>query len=314
MKYFKLFLVVVSFFITTVAINGQTRSGVLVGLQYESTSHENPYVHVEGSNSLTPTSVTGYSDNTSHFYFPFGYVNYSKNGFSEFSTYALHMLVVGTMNLMNPNKQYEYTTDKTYSGDSYADGYTPIFDNSDQFSVGNKGLEASFNDMDLFRMVFASSMEKFLGLPVLIGGQAGLGNFGVHFAGVQEGHEPSDVNNDYVGLVNFNETADLYFGVNTGYATEIMGADLALLTVQYDWYFFIDGVSQTGEERVFGGNKLTVELIYFPFDAKEDYLSNLFFKAFYKSSTVPYMKEFAEKFPTNYTFTKIGLGVNYLIF
>jgi len=313
MKYLiKVFTIIIV--LATLPTNGQTRSGIVVGVQYESTSHQNPYVFVEGNSASSPISVTEYSDNTSHFYIPFGYSVFSKKGFGEVSSYALHMIVVGTMNLISPSKQYEYSTDKTYSGDSYADGYTPIFDDAGQFSVGNKGLEASFNDMDLFRFAFAGSMEEYISLPILLGGQGGLGNFGVHFAAIQEGHEPSEANNDYVGLVNFNETADLYFGVNTGYASEIIGGDLVILSVQYDWYFFIDGVDQIGDERKMEGSKLTVELTYFPFDHQSEYLKNMFIKAFYKSSDVPYMKQFAESIPTNYTFTKIGLGINYLIF
>ncbi|MBL1213951.1 MAG: hypothetical protein HND52_11390 [Ignavibacteriae bacterium] len=308
--------IVILFLLWTTIIVCQERSGLQIGVQYEMTSHTNPYVFVEGTDQLNPISVKGFEDNTSQVYFPFGYVNYSKKGYSEFSTYAFHMLAVGGMNLLSSNKEYVFTTDKTYSGDSYADGYTPVFDNAG--SVGaeyknfntNKGLEASFEDLDLVRLVYSGSLNKVIGVPLMLGAQGGLGNFGVHFAKVQPGHETTELNNDHTGLVNFNETVDLYFGANVGYVTEIFEGDLAMLLVQYDWYYFIKGVP---DNSFFDGNKLTVELSYFPFDYRRKFLKNLFFKAFYKTSSVPYMKTFAEKFETDYTFSKIGIGVNYLI-
>lgn len=294
----------------------QERSGLSIGVQYETTSHENPYVFVGGSNAMAPESVTGFSDNTSQFYFPLGYTSYSPKGYSELSTYAFHLLFVGAINLIGSQKQYVYNTDKTYSGDSYADGYTPVFSNSENIGKeygnfnGNKGLEASFNDLDLFRMVYSGSMKEAIGIPVMLGLQGGIGNLGVHFAQIEEGHEPSDINNDKTGLVNFNDAADLYFGVNTGYVTQIFNGDLAMLLIQYDWYYFIKGVTDNSK---LAGHKLTFELTYFPFDYRKKFLKNLFFKAFLKTSVVPYMKDFADKTPTDYSFTKFGIGVNYFI-
>ncbi|MCF8241208.1 MAG: hypothetical protein K9J16_07465 [Melioribacteraceae bacterium] len=310
----KILIVLTLFTFTVIA---QTRSGLMVGVQYESTSHTNPYVFVGGTDPLNPLSVQGFSDNTSHVYFPFGYASYSENGYSEFSSYALHELVVGVMNLLNSNKQYKYSTDKTYSGDSWADGYVPVLDGANSVSQqtnsiagGNFGLEASFLDMDFLRLAYAGTMQDFLNLPVMLGFQGGVGNFGVHFAKVQEGHEPSEINNDGTGLVNFNEAVDLYFGPSIGYVTQIFPGDLAMLLVQYDWYYFIKG---TGDEMRLDGNKLTFELTYFPFDRRKPMLKNLFFKLFYKTSTVPYMKKFADSLPVDYSFSKIGIGVNYFI-
>ncbi len=34
------------------------------------------------------------------------------------STYAGHLLITGLINLINPNKQYKFTTDKVYGGES----------------------------------------------------------------------------------------------------------------------------------------------------------------------------------------------------
>ncbi len=302
--------------ISTTITTAQERTGVFAGFTYETTSHENPYVFVDGSNAMDPLSVTGFSDNTNHLYFPFGYAAYSDQGYAEFSTYAFHQLFVGALNLLRTN-EYKIGVDKTYSGDSWADGYVPVFNDAGEIGnqydnfTGNKGLEASFIDMDFLRLVYSGSIKSYAGIPLMLGFQGGIGNFGVHFAQVEEGHEPSEINNDYTGLVNFNEAVDLYFGINTGYVTEIFEDDLAMLLIQYDWYYFIKG---TGDEMRLEGNKLTVELTYFPFDYRKKFLKNIFFKGFYKSSTVPYMKDFAEKFPTDYSFSKIGLGVNYFIF
>lgn len=313
----KIIMISISIFVLNLFVTAQTRSGLMIGVQYETTSHTNPYVLVGGTNAAAPNSVTGFSDNTSHFYFPFGFANYSTKGYSEFSTYAFHQLLVGVMNLLNSGKDYKFTTNKTYSGDSWADGYVPVFDNANSVFIQNNnnainyGLEASFIDMDFLRLAYAGSMKSFLGLPFMLGLQGGVGNFGVHFAKVQEGHEPTELNNDGSGLVNFNETVDLYFGPSLGYVTEIFKGDLAMLLVQYDWYYFIKG---SGDENRFDGNRLTVELTYFPFEYESNFLGNMFFKGFYKTSTVPYMKTFAEQIPTDYTFSKIGLGVNYFVF
>lgn len=309
----------ISIIITLLAcsIVAQTRSGLMVGVQYEATSHTNPYVYVGGNDPLNPQSVKGYSDNTSHFYFPFGYVNYSKKGYSEFSTYAFHLLFVGVLNLINPNKEYKYTTNKTYSGDSWADGYSPVLDEADgvyhEYNpyATDHGLEASYVDMDFLRLAFSGNIDEWIGVPLMIGAQGGIGNFGVHFAKVMDGHEPTELNNDKNGLVNFNETVDLYFGPSIGYVTEIMDDDLAMIQLQYDFYYFIKGTGN--DEYRLDGNRFTAELTYFPFDYRQSIWKNLFFKVFYKTSTVPYMKDFADKMPTNYTYSKIGIGINYLI-
>ena len=298
----------------TVNSFSQTRSGLAMGFQYELTSHTNPYVKVENG------VVQGFEDNTNFLYFPFSYSNYSKNGFSELSTNAFHLLFVGALNLLNPNKQYEYTTDKTYSGDSYADGYVPIFNdfesNTSEFWNLNpqEGIEASFSDTDLLKLAYAGSMGKSIGVPVMIGFQGGVGQMGVHFAKVREGSEPSDVNAGAIDVESFNDATDLYFGPSIGYVTELFGNDLAMLIVQYDWYYFIKGIDDSGEDMMLNGNKLTFEFTYFPFDYRESFLKNLHFKFIYKTSSVPFMKKFAETTPTDYDFTKIGLSINYFVF
>jgi hypothetical protein len=287
-----------------------------LGIQYELTSHTNPYVDV-GIDAVNQ----GFEDKTSFFYFPFAHSSYSKHAFSEFSTNAFHLLFKGALNLINPNKEYKYTTDKTYSGDSYADGYVPIFDDfekntSEYWSVNpHEGIEASFSDTDLLRFAYAASMaESVIGLPIMLGFQGGVGQMGIHFAKVREGHEPSSLNNGAIGITSFNDATDLYFGPSIGYVTEVLGNDLAMLLVQYDWYYFIKGIDDSGEDRMLNGNKLTLELTYFPFDIRDKYLDNLFFKFIYKTSTVPYMKGFSDKISVDYEFTKIGFGINYFIF
>jgi hypothetical protein len=294
----------------------QERSGLYVGVNYNVNTYTNPYVYVTG-NQLEPTSVSGFEDNSTNFYFPCGYATYSKAGYSEFSTSAFHYLFVGALNLLNPNKEYTITTDHTYSGDSYADGYVPVLNNvtqntSQYWNFGNnQGLEASFAEIDLFRMVYSGNFgESLLGLPFMAGFQGGVGNFGVHFARVQEGAEPGDANNDGTGLVNFNDAVDLYFGANVGYVTEIMGDDLAMLVLQYDWHFFIKGV---GTETQLKGNRITLELTYFPFGEDEGFLSNLFFKGFYKHNSVPYMKKFADTISTDFSNSSVGIGVSYFL-
>lgn len=297
----------------TVNSFSQTRSGLAMGFQYELTSHTNPYVKVENG------VVQDFEDNTNYLYFPFAYSNYSKKGYSELSTNAFHLLFVGALNLLNPNKEYVYTTDKTYSGDSYADGYVPTFNdfesNTSQYWGVNpqEGIEASFSDTDLLRLAYAGSMEQsFIGLPIMIGFQGGVGQMGVHFAKVQEGHEPSS-GAPISNIESFNDATDLYFGPSIGYVTELLGNDLAMLLVQYDWYYFIKGIDESGEDMMLNGNKLTFELTYFPFDYRESFLKNIHFKLIYKTSTVPFMKKFAETTPTSYDFTKIGLSVNYFV-
>ena len=313
MKKEVLYIFVVFVFCTT--LKAQERSGIYLGVNYYSASHTNPYVYVTG-NELNPTSVQGFDDKTSQFYIPFGYASYSKEGFSEFSSYALHFLVVGALNLINPNKEYTITTDHTYSGDSWADGYVPVFDDISQTSQywnygTNKALEASYVENDLFRFAFATNkLTESIDMPVIAGVQGGVGGLGVHFAEVEKDHEPGDVNNDHSGLVNFNDAVDLYFGANIGYTTELTGHDLALVSVQYDWHYFIKGVSDNSQLK---GNRLTVEVTYFPFDVRKGFLKNLFLKAFYKHNSIPYMKKFAEKIETTYTNTTLGLGVSYFI-
>lgn len=298
-----------------VSVNAQQRSGVYLGIDFFSGSHTNPYVSYSGS-EINPTSFKGYSDNTTQFYVPFGYATYSKDGFGEFSSYAMHFLVVGAVNLLNPNKEYKFSTDKTYIGDSYADGYVPVFGDVDQTSSlwnygPGKGLEASYTETDLFRFVFATNeLTSTIKMPFMIGAQGGVGGFGVHFAKVQEGHEPSDVNSDGPGLVNFNDAVDLYFGANIGYGTEIMGEDLALVSLQYDWHYFIKGVEDDSQLK---GNRITVELTYFPFSSESGFLSNIFFKGYYRHNSIPYMKKFAESIETTYTNTIVGLGVSYFL-
>ena len=309
----KKYIIILILTLSIISTSAQTRSGLAVGFQYETTSHTNPYVKIDNG------TFQSFEDKTNFLYFPFNYGNYSKNGFSELSTNAFHLLLVGAVNLISPSKEYVISTDRTYSGDSYADGYIPIFDDFEaqtkQYWGTNsqEGIEASFNDTYLLRYIFAGSLKNtMLGLPVLFGIQGEVGQMGVHFSKVRDGHEPSPIKSAG-SVTGFNDGTVLTFGANTGYVTELLGNDLAIFSIQYDWYYFIKGVSESGEERMLNGNKLTFELTYFPFDNRQEYLNNLHFKFLYKTSTVPYMKEFSDTTPIDYEFTKIGLSINYFI-
>jgi|GEM_PF-2305912 len=298
-------------FINLLSAQSNVRSGLQMGVELRSGTHTNPYVHYSGS-ELVPTNLIGFEDVTTQVYFPFAWSVYSKDGFSEFSTSAGHLLIVGIANLLNSNKEYKFTTDKAYAGDSYADGYVPVFGdfeaNTSQYwgTAPNKGIEASYGESDLFRFIYASNaFTESIKLPVLVGFQGGIGQIGVHFANVQEGSSPTEANTDGPGLTNFNDLTDLYYGANLGFASSITGTDLAVLSVQYDWFYFIKGV----EENRGGGSRLTIEATYFPFE-NEGILGDLFFKAYYKSTTIPYMKKFNEIMPVDYKNSIIGLGVN----
>lgn len=309
------FIVLTLLLITSVIFSqDDIRSGVYLGAEYQMASHTNPYVYYEGS-ELEPTSYKGFEDKTSQLYFPFGYSVYSPKGYSEFSTSAAHYLLVGAGNLINPNKEYEFNQDHAYKGDSYADGYVPVFDDfaentSEYWNLpSGKGIEASYSEVDLFRIIYSGAfLTDLIDLPFLIGVQGGVGNIGVHFARVEEGHEPSDAADDGPGLTAFNELVDLYYGVNVGYATPFTGKDLMVVTVQYDFYYFIKGT--VNDEYVHDGNRLTIDAAYFPFENDGSVLGNLFFKVFYKTSTIPYLKKFNEKMPIDYSNSTFGLGVN----
>jgi len=292
-------------------IYSQERSGLMVGLNFLTTSHENPYVYFSGSET-NPQNFKGFSDNTTQLYIPFGYVNYSKDSYSEVSSAALHFLVLGGINLLNPNKAYKASTNKTFTGDSYADGYIPVFsdflDNTGALGTAEstRVIEASYSEIDLVRAVFSSRFIK--QLPVMFGAQGGIGKFGVHFSWVKDGSSPTPANTDGPGVVNFNDGTDLYFGVNTGAVVELGRMQLLHFSLQYDWHYFIDGV----EKAQVNGNRITLEASYFPFPDRT-FWGNLFFKAFYKHNNVPYMKKFADAQPVDYSNSTFGLGIQLII-
>lgn len=285
----------------------QDRSGLLMGLDFTSTNHTNPYVFVEGTNAYEPEGVKGFKDKTSHFFLPFGYVSYSKAGYGEMTTNAWHLLAVGAYNLMVGNSEYHSPTEGVFHGESYANNFSPVFSDNDF----DETFEVSFIDTDLFNFVFSGSMAEYIILPITVGFQGSLGNFGVQFANIRKNSEPGNANNDYVGLVNFNKTVHFTYGLNLGYVTSIINDDLAMVLVKYDKYYFIKGV---GKEYQGKGNRLQVELTYFPFGEDSPSLSALGFKATYRKSTVPYMKHFSKVIPTDYSFTKIGFGLHYILF
>lgn len=253
MRFFKVLITILTF---TSLVYSQERSGIMVGLNFLTTSHENPYVYFSGSET-NPQNFKGFGDNTTQFYIPFGYVNYSKNSYSEFSSAALHFLVLGGINLLNPNKEYKFSTDRTFLGDSYADGYIPVFsnflNNTGPLGTEENGrvIEASYSEIDLLRFVFSSRFIK--QLPVMFGAQGGIGKFGVHFSWVKDGASPTPANTDGPGVVNFNDGTDLYFGINAGTAIELGKMQLLHFLLQYDWHYFIDGV----EKAQVNGNRIT---------------------------------------------------------
>lgn len=309
MKYFLTIMILL--LISATFLSGQrgTRSGLLLGVEMQMTNHTNPYVVYEGT-EYAPTSYRGFEDNTTHFYFPFGYYVYNEDLYGEFSTSSAHLLIVGIANLLNPNKEYKYTTDKVYIGDSYADGYIPVFEDfeqntSSEWGVNSgQGIEASYNEQELFRLAMSGTLEDYY-LPFSAGVQGGIGKIGVHFANVQEGHEPSPANTDGPGLTNFNDFTHLSYGVNVGKGLSITGKDLLYVLAYYDWFYFMDGT----EEPQGGGNRLTIEATYFPFEERT-FLGNVSFKAYYKNITIPYLKNFSKVLPVDYSNSTIGLGVN----
>ncbi|GJQ61871.1 MAG: hypothetical protein SCALA702_09240 [Melioribacteraceae bacterium] len=309
MKSFSLILIILIGISSLSIAQRNTRWGLLLGVEMQSTSHTNPYVVYQGT-EYAPTSYQGFEDNTTHFYFPFGYYAYNEDFYTEFSTSAAHLLIVGIANLLNPNKEYKYTTDKVYIGDSYADGYIPVFNDfeqntSSEWGLGNgQGIEASYNEQELFRLAFSGSLKEYY-VPISAGVQGGIGKIGVHFANVQEGHEPSPANTDGPGLTNFNDFTHLSYGVNIGKGISITGKDLLYVLAYYDWFYFMDGV----DEAQGGGNRLTIEATYFPFE-NGTFLGNLSFKGYYKNISIPFMKNFNEVLPVDYSNSTIGLGVN----
>lgn len=296
-------LIFIVFLFTNLSLLAQSRSGLAVGYEYFTSSHTNPYVNIDINGN-----ITSYTDVANHYYFPFGWFAYSKKQYAEVSTNAWHLLFVGILNMINPNKTQVVSLDHTYSGDSYADGYVPIFNDFGK-NTGLTNIEASITDQDLLRFVMSGTTADWL--PVMFGVQGGVGKLGVHTSKIEEDHEPSDVEYKTYGLATFNDGTDLYFGVNTGFVTSILNDDLALLSIQYDWYYFIKGTYK--DEYQMNGNRLTFELTYFPFNSNSGWLSNLHFKGYYKTTKVPFMRDFSEKYNVDWEYSKIGLSVNYFI-
>ena len=289
------------------------RDGLVMGIDFQTTNYINPYVSYEGQ-PYEPRNLITYNDKSSFVYFPFGWASYSDQGFGEFSTYAGHLLITGLLNLISPNKEYKYTTDKVYTGDSWADGYVPVFDEfgnqtSDKWPLTpGEGLEGSYAEMDFLRLVFSGRV--FRSFPLTLGGQGGIGSFGVNFAKVREGSEPSLINNDGPGVVNFNKLVDLYYGLNVGWAQELFGGQLVILNAQYDWHFFLK--DDNNDEYRREGNRIRVELNWFPFST-DSALENIIFNAYYIQNKVPYFKKFNKYIPVTFENKTIAFSIRYLL-
>ncbi len=291
----------------------ETRKGAIVGIDFQTSSYINPYVSFEGQR-YEPRNLITYNDKSSFIYFPFGAGFYNRYGFSEFRTYAGHLLIRGLLNLISPNKQYKFTTDKVYEGDSYADDYIPVFDEfgnqtSDKWELQpGEGLEGSYLEMDFLRIVFSGRI--FESFPLTMGAQGGIGNFGVKFAKIRKDHEPVVVDNDGPGVVNFNERADLYYGLNIGWAQELFGDQLLILNAQYDWHFFLKDDNSNENERK--GNRIRLEVNWFPF-SRDSALGNIIFNAYYIQNKVPYLKEFNKYIPVTFENKTFAVSIRYLM-
>ncbi|MCF8260131.1 MAG: hypothetical protein K9J12_05100 [Melioribacteraceae bacterium] len=284
---FKKILFCSVFLLSFLAVNGQDRQGVFAGFSMYNVSHTNPYINL-GGDVVTPTNFVGYEDKTSHKYFTFGWAAYSEKSWGEFSTNALDLLI-NPIAFGSENEE----------GQADATGSSPFFDDyeSNVNLFMNSGDQPIFEETDLFRIAGGGRLiDEF---PLMLGIQAGLGKFGLN---------PSE--NTGVGFVKFNNTVDMYYGVNLGASLEF-GPVLAMVNAFYDFHFFIKGGSKDGYDNE--GNRLTVEATVFPFEAESD-LGRFFIKAFYKQNTVPYLKDWSENYTVEYSNSSVGFSINYFIF
>jgi len=182
--------------------------------------------------------------------------------------------------------------------------------------LGNQsGVEIRYTEMDLLRGVFSTKnpLDLFK-LPFFVGGQAGIGAFGILLGQKLDGTHTEDAfDNDGYGLTTFNNTINATYGLNIGYKHNFSRSSYLYVTAQYDWYSFLDGVGFNGAENkvITQGKRLTFEATYFPFNTRSS-LSDVFFKAYYKYNSVNYMARPEEINAVTYTNYTIGLGVSYI--
>lgn len=314
----KLLLVV---FIAITSLSAQQRAGAYFGFEYKMTSHTNPYVY-NSATELTPGEIQKFDDKSSGVYIPFGYTLFDDDTYWDINSFALHYLISAVLNIADSDKDYIYQTGDTFAGDSFSGGLIPILDNYGenlaQTPLGNQsGVEIRFTEMDLIKGVFSTKTPfDIIELPFFVGGQAGIGAFGILLGQKLDGTHTEDAfDNDGYGLTTFNNTINATYGLNVGYRYNFSRSSFIYLTAQYDWHTFLDGVGFEGagsNKAITQGNRLTVEATYFPFNTRSSF-SDVFFRAYYKYNSVDYMARPEEINAINYSNYTIGFGVSYIV-
>jgi hypothetical protein len=208
---------------------------------YRFTSHQmtNPYLTGVG---IDGSFRSGSEASVTSWYMPFGRMYFGFNQYTEVSTYAIDLL------------------------------YQLIFVGSDvelSSPFIDKDKTMRFAEHDFIRYMISSDWDS---LPVSMGFQFGIANYGIY------GQDVADKARDGRGIVRFDNTASLYYGLNVGRSFEVWDGRHLYTNVQYDWHLLYKG-SDNGS-----GNRLSAQINLYPlFDSFR-------LAAFYRQNETPYLK------------------------
>ncbi len=240
--------------LTTSMIYADDREGTAAGVFFTSVNATNPWVGASNGNSNfkeTEGSATRWS-------LPIHFGMYGDDVHIDFATDFAGWFILSTL------------------GDKNNSPGTPAFTENDNYA---------FLDMNLASIRVAADFFE-MSLPILIGGQGGLGYMGI---------DASDkTSNPY-----FEKGSYASYGANIGTNFEL-GDQFVSALFMYDW------VSMGDNKK---GNRWGIEVEYFPFSHKSA-LNFVRIKAFTKSTQMNYPKKIDE---TDYKYSDFQIGVG-LIF